>query len=62
MEPIKLFSGGIQLKSLVPLVDVARCFKFMAEKNNIKEKHFHLSKENMTVKEVAELCKKINLH
>ena len=56
---IKLFSGGIQLKSLVPLIDVARCFKFMAEKNNIKREIFHLSKENMTVKEVAELCKKI---
>ena len=56
---LKLFSGGIQLKSLVPLVDVARCFKFMAEKNNIKRETFHLSKENMTVKEVAELCKKI---
>ena len=56
---IKLFSGGIQLKSLVPLVDVARCFKFMAEKEEIKRETFHLSKENITVKEVAELCKKI---
>ncbi|MDA9624907.1 NAD(P)-dependent oxidoreductase, partial [Candidatus Pelagibacter bacterium] len=26
---IKLFAGGRQIKSLVPLVDVARCFKFM---------------------------------
>ena len=25
----KTFGGGIQLKSLVPLVDVARCFKFL---------------------------------
>ena len=29
---IKLFSGGKQIKSLSPLLDVARCFKFM-EKN-----------------------------
>jgi nucleoside-diphosphate-sugar epimerase/quercetin dioxygenase-like cupin family protein len=56
---IKLFSGGVQLKSLVPLIDVARCFKFMAEKEIIKRETFHLAKENMTVKEVAKLCKKI---
>jgi len=56
---IKLFSGGVQLKSLVPLIDVARCFKFMAEKE-INNEIFHLSKENMTVKDVAMLCKKIN--
>jgi len=57
---IKLFSGGVQLKSLVPLIDVARCFKFMAERDDINKEIFHLSKENMTVKEVAELCKEIN--
>ncbi len=26
---LKLFAGGRQMKSLVPLIDVARCFKFM---------------------------------
>ena len=57
---IKLFSGGVQLKSLVPLIDVARCFKFMAERDDISRQTFHLSKDNMTVKEVAELCKEIN--
>ena len=31
---LKLFAGGRQIKSLVPLIDVARCFKFMEEKNN----------------------------
>jgi len=56
---ISLFSGGIQLKSLVPLIDVARCMKFMAE-NNIKKEIFHLSKETMTVKEVANICKEFN--
>ena len=30
---LKLFAGGRQIKSLVPLIDVARCFKFMEEKN-----------------------------
>jgi nucleoside-diphosphate-sugar epimerase/dTDP-4-dehydrorhamnose 3,5-epimerase-like enzyme/SAM-dependent methyltransferase len=56
---IKLFSKGVQLKSLVPLIDVARCFKFMAD-SDISNETFHLSKETVTVKQVAELCKKIN--
>ena len=30
---LKLFAGGRQIKSLVPLIDVARCFKFMEERN-----------------------------
>ena len=29
---LRLFAGGRQIKSLVPLIDVARCFKFMEEK------------------------------
>ena len=29
---LKLFAGGRQIKSLVPLIDIARCFKFMEEK------------------------------
>ena len=57
---IKLFGGGNQLKSLVPLIDVARCFKFMEENDKIKKEIFNLSKESVTVKEVAELCKKNN--
>ena len=57
---IKLFGGGQQLKSLVPLIDAARCFKFMEENDKIKKEIFNLSKESVTVKEVAELCKKNN--
>ena len=56
---IKLFSGGVQLKSLVPLIDVARCFNFMAESDYNKE-IYHLSKDTMTVKDVANLCKKFS--
>ncbi len=56
---IKLFSGGKQLKSLVPLIDVARCFKFM-EESNIKKQIFHCSKESVTVRKVAEMCNIIN--
>ena len=56
---IKLFGNGNQLKSLAPLLDVARCLKFVAE-NDIKNEIFHLSKDSVTVKDVALLCKKIN--
>jgi|TARA_B100001059_G_scaffold147357_1_gene147332 nucleoside-diphosphate-sugar epimerase/quercetin dioxygenase-like cupin family protein len=57
---LRLFAGGRQIKSLVPLIDVARCFKFMEEKKEISFQTFNLTKETKTVKEVAELCKKIN--
>ena len=57
---IKLFGGGVQLKSLVPLIDVARCFKFVEEKEDFKNGIYNLSKENVTVKDVADICKKIN--
>ncbi len=57
---LKLFSGGRQIKSLVPLIDVARCFKFMEEKNNINSEVFNLTKDTKSVKEVAEICKKYN--
>ena len=57
---IKLFSGGRQIKSLVPLIDVARCFKFMEEKNEIKFQLFNLVKDTVSVKDVAEICKKNN--
>jgi len=56
---IKLFGGGIQLKSLVNIKDVARCFKFFQE-NNYGNEIYHLSNENTTVEKVAILCKKIN--
>jgi len=56
---IELHNKGIQLKSLVSVIDVVRCMKFMAE-SNIKNQIFHLSKEFCTVKDVALVCKKIN--
>ena len=57
---LKLFAGGKQIKSLVPLIDVARCFKFMEENEKISFETYNLTKETKTVKEVAEICKKIN--
>ena len=46
---LKLFAGGRQIKSLVPLIDVARCFKFMEEKNDIKNEIFNVTKDKITV-------------
>jgi len=57
---LKLFAGGRQIKSLVPVVDVARCFKFMEEKKNISKELFNVTKDTVTVKDVAEICKKHN--
>ena len=57
---LRLFAGGQQIKSLVPLIDVARCFKFMEEKNEINSEIFNLTKDTLSVKEVAKICKKYN--
>ena len=57
---INLFAGGKQIKSVVSLIDVVRCMKFMEESRKIKKEIFNLVKETVTVKEVAEICKKHN--
>jgi nucleoside-diphosphate-sugar epimerase/2-polyprenyl-3-methyl-5-hydroxy-6-metoxy-1,4-benzoquinol methylase len=57
---IKLFGKGVQLKSLVSLMDVARCFKYVEENNKINKEIFHISKESLTIKDIALKCKKIN--
>ena len=57
---LKLFAGGRQIKSLVPVIDVARCFKFMEDRDDLNFDIFNLTKDTVTVKDVAELCKKYN--
>ena len=57
---INLFGGGKQIKSVVPLIDVVRCMKFMEENYKINKETFNLVKETVTVKQVAEICKKNN--
>ena len=57
---LKLFAGGRQIKSLVPLIDVARCFKFMEERTDLNSDIYNLTKDSVSVKEVAEICKKYN--
>ena len=57
---INLFGGGKQIKSVVPLIDVVRCMKFVEESEKIEKETFNLVKETVTVKDVAEICKKHN--
>lgn len=54
---IKLFSKGVQHKSLVNVIDVVRAMKYLSE-SSINREIFHISNESMTIKEVAEVCKK----
>ena len=57
---IKLFSNGDQFKSLVSVYDVARCFEFVGENEKITNEIFNCVNENLTVKQVAAICKNIN--
>ena len=57
---IKLFGGGKQLKSLVSVVDVARCMEFVEANQNINNEIYHCVNEQLTVQQVADICKKIN--
>ena len=57
---IRLFGGGKQLKTLVPIIDAARSFKFMEEKDDIKNEIFNVSKDSVTVEDVANICKNFN--
>ena len=57
---ITLYSGGDQLKSLVSVYDVARCMEFVGESEKINKEIYNCVNENLTVKEVADVCKKVN--
>ena len=59
-KTIKLFGGGIQLKSLVSIIDVSRCFKFMEEKNEYQKQIYNLRNENITVEGIGKIFKKYN--
>jgi nucleoside-diphosphate-sugar epimerase len=53
--PLKLFAGGLQIKSIVSIKDVARTFLFFT-KRNIKNQIFNVSSENLKVIEIANMC------
>lgn len=57
---IKLFGGGINYKPLVGINDVARFLKFIAHSDEYNREIFHLVNENLTVKEIANICKEVN--
>ena len=57
---LNLFGGGKQLKSLVNVIDVARAMQFVGDKEDIAREIFHISNETYTVKQVAQVCKRIN--
>lgn len=59
-EPIRLFGRGVQYKSLIHVIDVARAIVFFSFNVSFYGSTFHLSNENVTVKDVAYMCKDIN--
>ena len=58
-QNLKLFSGGVQIKSIVSSKDVARAMIFLS-KTKYKKEIYHLVSEHLTVKEIGENCKKYN--
>jgi len=56
---ITLYSGGETHKSLVNLLDVVDAMMFFAD-SDFKNETYHLTDENLTVKQVSEICKKYN--
>ena len=52
---VKTFAGGRQVKSLVPLIDVYDVFKFVEERNDLNFELFNLTKDTVTVKDVAKI-------
>ena len=57
---ISLFSSGEQLKSMVSVFDVARAFMFVGENNEINNEILNCVNEHYTIKQAADICKKIN--
>tara|TARA_B100000886_G_scaffold62688_1_gene38883 strand:+ start:1900 stop:2796 length:897 start_codon:yes stop_codon:yes gene_type:complete len=58
-QNLKLFSGGVQIKSIVSSKDVARAMIFLS-KTKYKKEIYHLVSEHLTVKEIAKNCEKYN--
>lgn len=58
-QDLKLFSGGVQIKSIISSKDVARAMIFLSKKR-YKKQIYHLVSEHLTVKEIGKNCKKYN--
>ena len=56
---LKLFSGGIQIKSIVSVNDVARAMFFFKTKKHTRQ-IYNLVSQHYTVKKIGLICKKYN--
>jgi len=56
---LKLFSGGVQIKGIISVKDVARAMFFFKKKNYSKQ-IYNLVSEHHTVKKIGLICKKYN--
>ena len=56
---LMLFSGGVQIKSIVSVKDVAAAMLFVMKKR-FKGQIFNLVSEHLRVKKIGELCQKFN--
>ena len=56
---LKLFSKGVQIKSIISVKDVADAMIHLTKKN-LNNEIYHLVSEHLTVKEIAKICKNFN--
>ena len=56
---LKLFSKGVQIKSIISSKDVARAMIFLSKKKFNRES-FHFASEHISVKKIGKYCKKYN--
>jgi len=58
-QKLKLFGGGKQVKPLVSVHDVVRCFKFVCDES-IRNEIFHVCSQSMTVLELAKVVRSVH--
>ena len=56
---LRLFSKGVQIKSIVSVKDVADAMIHISKKN-LKNEIYNLVSEHLSVKEIGKICKKYN--
>ncbi len=56
---LMLFSGGVQIKSIVSVKDVVKAMLFLT-KNQFRGQIFNLVSEHLTVKKIGKICQKFN--
>ena len=56
---LKLFSKGMQIKSIISVKDVANSMIYLTKKKH-KNEIYHLVSQHLTVKQIGQICKKLN--